>query len=61
MRKCTNCGKKMSSGYCVNGGEQYFCSDSCLQTQYTREEFLELYDEGNGDSYWTEWEEDDID
>jgi hypothetical protein len=56
-RSCSHCGKEMSEGYCINGGEEYYCSDDCLHTKMTQEEYLELYDEGNGDSYWTTWED----
>lgn len=56
MRICTACGKGMVSGYCIEMGEAYYCSDACLEKEMTREEFLELYNEGNGDSYWTTWE-----
>ena len=34
---------------------EYYCSDECLEKNMTREEFEELYDGGEGDSYWTEW------
>lgn len=56
-RVCTECGKKMNRGYCIDGGMEYFCSDECLHKHYTDEEYLEMYDDGNGDSYWTEWDE----
>lgn len=57
LRKCSHCGKEMSVGYCIRGGEEYYCSDDCLHEHYSEEEYLELYDNGNGDSYWTEWED----
>ena len=56
-RKCSHCGKEMSVGYCVHGGEEYYCSDDCLHEHYSEEEYLALYDDGNGDSYWTEWDD----
>lgn len=56
-RKCSECNKEMSEGYCIENGMEYYCSDECLYKHYTQEEFDELYDDGNGDSYWTEWEE----
>lgn len=56
-RKCSHCGEEMWEGYCINGGEEYYCSEECLHTEITQEEFLELYDNGHGDSYWTIWEE----
>jgi hypothetical protein len=58
-RTCSHCGKGMSEGYCIEGGESYYCSPECLHANMTEEEYLELHDDGNGDSYWTEWEEDD--
>jgi len=60
-RKCSCCGKGMTEGYCIDGGEEYFCSDECLHTEYTKEEFEAKYAEGDGDSYWTEWPEEEID
>ena len=53
--KCTNCGKVFNEGYCINGGDKYFCSDDCLHTLFTPKEWKEHYNDG-GDSYWTEWE-----
>lgn len=56
-RKCSECGKTMSEGYCIDNGLEYYCSDDCLHKHYTDEEYKEMYDDGNGDSYWTEWED----
>lgn len=56
FRICTHCGKTMKEGYCIENGMEYYCSDDCLHKVYTEEEYLELYDDGNGDSYWTSWE-----
>ena len=56
-RTCSHCGDGMYEGYCIDNGEEYYCSDECLHKHYTEEEYLEMYDEGNGDSYWTEWED----
>jgi hypothetical protein len=55
MRICNKCGKEMLEGYCIEGGFEYYCSKECLLEEMTWEEFLELYDDGEGDSYWTEW------
>ncbi len=55
-RTCSECHKEMTQGYCIENGEEYYCSDECLHKHYTQEEYLEMYDNGNGDSYWTEWE-----
>lgn len=57
VRSCNACGKAMSEGYCIEGGMEYYCSKVCLNTEISDEEFEELYDDGEGDSYWTEWEE----
>lgn len=55
-RKCNECGKYIYEGYCIDNGIEYYCSDECLHKHYTEEEYEEMYDDGNGDSYWTEWE-----
>lgn len=59
MRICSVCGKPMRSGYIIHDGEEYYCSDECLHSNYTEAEYLELYDDGNGDSYYTEWDDED--
>jgi len=56
-RYCSVCGKGMWGGYVIGGGEAYYCSDECLHKEMTDEEFLKLYDDGKGDSYWSDWEE----
>lgn len=57
LRECSECGKEMTEGYCIDNGLEYYCSEECLHKHYTEEEYLEMYDNGNGDSYWTMWEE----
>ena len=56
-RKCSECGRGMNEGYVIGGGCEHYCSDYCLHKHVTHEEFLELYDDGDGDSYYTEWED----
>lgn len=56
MRICSECKKKMNKGYCIENGLEYYCTDECLNKHYTEEEYLKMYDDGNGDSYYTEWE-----
>lgn len=56
-RICSHCGKPMKEGYCIENGLEYYCSDECLYKHYTEEEYNKLYDDGNGDSYYTEWED----
>jgi hypothetical protein len=57
--KCDECGKGMREGYVIEGGVAHYCTDDCLHKNMTPAEFEELYDDGDGDSYWTEW--DDVD
>lgn len=57
-RKCTKCNKGMNDGYLVNDIE-YYCSDECLYSVHTEDEYEDLYIEGS--AYYTEWSEDDID
>jgi hypothetical protein len=55
QRVCSHCGNLMRSGYCIENGMGYYCSDECLHEHFSDEEFRELYDDGRGDSYWTDW------
>ncbi len=57
-QECNACGKGMNEGYCIEGGMEYYCSDACLHTEITHEEYMELYADSDGDSYWTTWYED---
>lgn len=54
-RICSICNKVMLNGFCIDDGADYYCSEECLTQDMTIEEYLELYDDGNGTSYWTEW------
>lgn len=53
FRICSECKEVMICGYFIDGGEAYYCSDECLEKNMTRKEFLDLYDNGEGDSFWT--------
>lgn len=55
VRHCNKCGKEMWEGYCIENGMEYYCSEECLHKNISEEEWEELYDEGNGDSYYTDW------
>ncbi len=59
FRICEECGNPMIEGYLVDGCSTY-CSDECLHKHYSEEEFNALYNEGDGDTYWTTWYEDSI-
>ena len=56
-RKCDDCGKVFNEGFCIESGEEYYCSKKCLHKHIPEKEWTELYDDGNGDSYWTSWED----
>ena len=55
VRACSECGKPMTEGFCIEDGAEYYCSEECLHKHLTEEEFDNLYDEGRGNSYWTSW------
>lgn len=59
FRVCEECGKPMIEGYVVDGSETY-CSKECLHKHITEEEFNDLYNDGEGDTYWTTWYEDSL-
>ena len=62
-RKCDICKKLMFEGFVEGDGDNYYCSDECLHTKYTDEEFFgtkeeqeELEEKGYGNTnYWTNW------
>jgi hypothetical protein len=56
-RNCDKCGAGMNEGYYIECGE-YYCSDVCLYKEITPKEWDELYNDGDGDSCWTTWDED---
>lgn len=56
MRICDCCNKEMQVGYCIHDSE-YYCSDDCLHSAYSPEEYKELCEEDA--AYWTQWEEGD--
>ena len=65
-RQCSHCGEGMNEGYVIGDGEEYYCSEECLQENYTPEEIQEMFaqeDEvGNpidNPNYWTQWEEEE--
>lgn len=56
LRQCNNCKKiNFKSGFVIDNGLEYYCCESCLYDNYTEKEWDELYDNGNSDSYYTEW------
>ena len=59
FRICDECGKPMIEGYVVDGRNTY-CSEDCLHKHITEEEFISLFDNGDGDTYYTNWYENSI-
>lgn len=57
MRICDCCKKEIIEGYCVHDSE-YYCSDECLHSVYSDEEYKELFEEDC--AFWTQWEESDL-
>jgi hypothetical protein len=61
-RKCDKCGQGMNEGYCIYEGEEYYCSDECLHSVYSKSVWEGMYDAediGNSSSYWTQWEDEE--
>ncbi len=58
-RICSECSSPMNEGYIIDNGEDFYCKESCLEKNMTKEEFIELYDNGNSDTFWTSWSKDD--
>ncbi len=54
-RRCSVCGKLMRTGYCLNNGDAYYCSDECLHTEFTDAQWEHECDT-NADSYYSTWE-----
>ena len=54
-RVCDICGKKMTEGYVIDDGAEYFCSDVCMRKRYSDEEYMKMYEQDI--AYWTTWEE----
>ena len=53
-RRCSECGKLMREGFCADMGSAYYCSDNCLHSDFTEDEWAEEC-ETNDQSYYTEW------
>ena len=54
-RVCDECTAEMTEGYVFESDSTQYCSRECLEKVVTWEEYLAIYDEGNGDAYWTVW------
>jgi hypothetical protein len=57
QRYCTCCSKPFNEGYCIGGGDAYYCSPRCLNKSYTKCEIEDLNIGADySDSYWTDWQ-----
>lgn len=54
-KECDECWKIMDEWYVINGWEEHYCSDECLHKHISEKEYVEMYDWGNSDTYWTDW------
>lgn len=52
-RRCSQCDNLMREGYCLDMGLAYYCSDDCLHTEFTEQEWEEECNT-NDQSYYTE-------
>lgn len=58
QRRCDHCAGGMNEGFYVEGmGDNYFCSDHCLHSHVSKDDYDEMY--WDGTAYWTEWNGDD--
>lgn len=57
-RVCDMCQRGMNEGYVVSNGDEYYCSDTCVQKNYTTQQWNQLYHKDIG--YWTTWGEEDM-
>lgn len=56
LRICDDCGRILEEGYCINSGEEHYCT-TCLHKHYSEEEYLEMSSSDNAESYYTIWNE----
>jgi len=55
FRVCDVCGNIMFDGYYAGDGTgKHYCSDKCLSTDYTMQEWEDMYTP-EGNNYYTEW------
>lgn len=55
LRICDECHRPMIEGFCIDDGREHYCSENCLHRQYSEEEYKAMYNDGEGNSYWTVW------
>lgn len=58
-RCCDECGKGMMEGFVIGAGMEHYCSTKCLYENHSPQDYFEMYDDGEGDSYYTAWEDEE--
>lgn len=56
LRICDDCGKILEEGYCINSGEEHYCT-TCLHKHYSEEEYAQMSAGDEAESYYTIWNE----
>ena len=57
-RICNCCDKEIKyEGYVIDDGSTYYCSKKCLHKHISKEDYLEMYEEGL--AYYTSFDEDE--
>lgn len=55
FRTCSECNENLLEGFVIQDGASYYCTRECLEKNMLWEDYLELYDDGETSTYWTEW------
>ena len=56
-RLCSECGVPMQEGFYFESDATSIAVKNVLTKVITWEEYLVMHDDGNGDAYWTEWDD----
>lgn len=56
-RLCSKCQTPIQEGFYFESNGTQYCSVKCLTKVISLTEYLRIYDKGNGDAYWTSWED----
>ncbi|WP_210471696.1 hypothetical protein [Sporosarcina sp. 6E9] len=54
-RLCSQCNIPMFEGFYFESNGTHYCSEECLTKVISWQEYLMIYDDGNGDAFWTDW------
>ncbi len=54
-RLCSKCKVSMQEGFYFESDGTQYCSEECLLKVISWKDYLKIYDNGNGDAYWTDW------